>query len=99
MTIQIDVLDVAGSMQLCAGQITSTEAAVHAVRSYFDTDDCEVLLLVNASNAFNILNRQTALRNIRSLCPSLFTVLINAHKAESGLYVDSDVIKSREGTT
>ena len=34
-----------------------------------------------------------------SLCPSLATVLINSYRAESDLFVNGDVIKSREGTT
>ena len=34
-------------------------------------------LLINASNAFNSLNRETALHNIQRLCPSLATALIN----------------------
>ena len=61
--------------------------------------ECEAILLVDASNAFNTLNRQTALRNIRRLCPALATVLINSYRAEADLLVDGDVIKSREGTT
>ena len=77
----------AGSIQLYAGQIAGTEAAVHAVRSFFASDDCEALLLVDASNAFNALNRQVALRNILSLCPSLATVLINSYHAESDLFI------------
>ena len=34
------------------------------------------VLLVDASNAFNSLNRQVALHNMQSLCPPLATVLI-----------------------
>ena len=99
MTIKCDVQEVAGSLQLCAGQIAGTEAAVHAVRSSFDSENCEALLLVDASNAFNSLNRQTALRNIRKQCPPLATVLINSYRAETDLFVDGEVIKSSEGTT
>ena len=43
MAVRGDVLDVAGSLHLCAGQIAGTEAAVHAVRSSFASDDCEAL--------------------------------------------------------
>ena len=67
VAVRGDVLDVAGSQQLCAGQIAGTEAAVYAVCSSFASDDCEALLLVDARNAFNALNCQTALRNIMSL--------------------------------
>ena len=36
-------------------------------------------VLVDATNAFNSLNRQTTLRNIQYLCPSFSTILINMH--------------------
>uniref|UniRef100_A0A1X7TIP9 Reverse transcriptase domain-containing protein n=1 Tax=Amphimedon queenslandica TaxID=400682 RepID=A0A1X7TIP9_AMPQE len=52
-----DILEVTGSDQLCAGQPGGCEAAVHAVRSIFDSMQCEAVLLVDASNAFNALNR------------------------------------------
>ena len=73
--------DVGGCLQLCAGQISGIEAAVHAVRTLFKKEETEALLLVDASNAFNSLNRQTALLNIQRLCPSLATILINTYRA------------------
>ena len=50
MTIQSDVLDVAGSLQLYAGQISGTDAAVHAVRSFFESNECKAILLVDTFN-------------------------------------------------
>ena len=70
-----DIQDAAGSVQLCAGQIAGVEAAVHAVQECFQQDGTEAVLLVDASNAFNSLNRDAALHNIRSLCPSISTML------------------------
>ena len=61
--------DIAGSRQLCAGQLAGVELAVHAVQSHFLLDDTEGILLVDASNAFNTLNRIVALHNIRHVCP------------------------------
>ena len=46
-----DILIAAEPHQFCAGQITGTEAAVHAVRSVFSSDDSDAMLLVDASNA------------------------------------------------
>ena len=94
-----DVQEVAGSIQLCAGQIAGIEAAVHAVRSFLQSDETEAVLLIDANNAFNSLNRETALHNIQRLCPSLATALINTYRAPSQLYVDGDVLLSQEGTT
>ena len=40
------------------------EAAVHAVRLMFEDENCQAVLLVDASNAFNALNRKAALHNV-----------------------------------
>ena len=94
-----DIQDAVGSQQLCAGQISGTEAAVHAVHTLFQRADTDAVLLVDANNAFNSLNRLTALHNVRSLCPSLATILINTYRDPTELFVDGNVLYSREGTT
>ncbi len=72
---------------------------MHAVRTSFESDDNEGVLLVDASNAFNSLNRQVALHNIQRLCPPLATILINNYRAPTELFVDGDTLLSQEGTT
>ena len=94
-----DIQDAAGSLQLCAGQIAGAEAAVHATRESFLDDNTEAILLVDASNAFNVLNRQVALHNISMLCPSIATTLINTYRAPTDLFVDGSSLLSQEGTT
>ena len=84
---------------MCGGQISGIEAAVHATRSAFELEDNEAILLVDATNAFTTLNRQVALHNIRRLCPSIATILINSYRSLTDLLVDGDVILSQEGTT
>jgi len=69
---------------------------VHAVDSLFQQ---KAILLVDASNAFNSLNRLSALHNIRWLCPSLATALINSYRAPTELFVDGEVLYLGEGTT
>ena len=54
---------------------------------------------MDASNAFNSLNRLSAVHNIRRLCSSLGTALINSYKAPTELCIDGDVLYSSEGTT
>lgn len=46
------------------GHIAGVEAAIHAVQISYENKNTEGVLLVDASNAFNSLNRSTALRNI-----------------------------------
>ena len=67
--------------------ISGIEAAVHTVRSVFEYHESEAVLLVDASNAFNSLNRPMALHNIRRIYPLLSTVLINTYMLSSLLMV------------
>ena len=59
----------------CAGG----EVAVHARHSVFKSPETEVMILVDAVNAFNLLNRQAVLQNIRHLCPPLSKLLFNTY--------------------
>uniref|UniRef100_A0A1X7V2A6 Reverse transcriptase domain-containing protein n=1 Tax=Amphimedon queenslandica TaxID=400682 RepID=A0A1X7V2A6_AMPQE len=84
---------------LCTGVSSSCEAIAHTIRKIMESDEVEGLLLIDASNAFNSLNRSLALRNILHLCPSLARILINLYRLESNLFIGSDTLLSREGTT
>lgn len=97
--VKSDIQDATGCLQLCGGQISGIEAAVHAVRTAFDSDDGEAIILADASNAFNSLNRKVALQNIRRTCPPIATGLINTYREPTDLNVDGDTLLSQEGTT
>ena len=94
-----DIQKAAGSYQLCAGQVAGVEAAVHRVRSAFLHEDTDAILLADASNAFNSLNRAVALHNIQQICPSFAPLLINTYRSAAGLFIAGDVLFSEEGTT
>ena len=94
--IKPDIQDATGCQQMCGGQICGIEAAVCQA---FDSESCEAALLIDATNAFNSLNCQTALQNIRRLCPPIATILVNSYGAPTELFMDNDVILSQEGTT
>ena len=64
-----DFIHAVGTLQTCAGLESGIEAAIHAVRKSFEEDNRECLLLVDADNAFNKLNRKVNLENIKRLCP------------------------------
>ena len=70
-----DVQRTAGSLQLCVGQEAACEAVVHTMRSAFGDEGIEAILLVDASNAFNTLNRQAAPRNVQNSAPFLLQFL------------------------
>ena len=91
-----DIQDASGCQQLCGGQIAGIEAAVHATRAAFESEESQATLLVDDTNAFNTLNRQD---NIRRLCPPIATILINSYRSPTELFMDGDIILSQEGTT
>ena len=101
--IKPDVLEGAGSLQVCSGQDSGSEAAIHAVAQIFDNPDTECVLLVDATNAFNCLNRAVALHNIEYVCPPLTSYLRNTYGQPAELYIKGSsgraVLHSEEGTT
>ena len=98
--VKPDVIEASGSLQVCAGQFSGSEAAVHAMRSIFDADDTDAILLVDASNAFNALNRAAALHNTEVLCPTIATYAINTYRLPSRLFiVGGQELESSEGMT
>ena len=97
--IKEDIREAAGLSQLCAGQLSGCEVAVHSVQTLFDSPDTEAAMLVDATNAFNSLNHQATLRNIQHLCPSFSTILINTYCVDVALYIEGSTLLSEEGTT
>lgn len=51
MMVSSDVQEALGCLQLCGGQISGVEAAIHATRSAFESEECEAALFVDATNA------------------------------------------------
>ncbi len=90
----------AGPLQTCAGHQAGCEAAIHAMKEIESMDETEAMLLVDATNAFNTLNRKAALHNIRILCPAISNVLNNTYSKPARLFVvGGEEILSLEGTT
>ena len=46
----------------------------------FGAEDVDAVLLVDASNAFNRLNREACMRNVAHLCPAITPVIINCYR-------------------
>ncbi|XP_074616679.1 uncharacterized protein LOC141876075 [Acropora palmata] len=98
--VKKDVVDASGSLQLCAGQTSGSEAAIHAMHTIFESDDTDAVLLMDASNAFNALKGAVARHNIRILCPIIAIYAINTYRQPARLFViGGKEIVSAEGTT
>jgi hypothetical protein len=57
------------------------------------------VLMVDATNAFNSLNKKGALTHAMRICPSLSTVLVNTYRSAPSLFIDRETVWSKEGTT
>ena len=66
-----------GAVNLALGQRGGVEAALRASLQMFDHPHSQCVLLVDADNAFNRLNRKTALYNVQYTCPEIATMWIN----------------------
>ena len=80
----------AGALQTCAGHDAGSEAAIHAMRAIFENNNTHAALLVDVTNAFNLVNRQAALHNIYILCPSFSTILKNTYGAPIGHFITGE---------
>ena len=67
--LRSDIQNAAGPLQTCAGLKAGIEASIHATWEQWDLPDTQGVLLVDADNAFNSINRELAVHNIRELCP------------------------------
>ena len=70
----------AGSLQVCAGQEAGAEAAISAMYDIYNDEHSEAVLLANAENAFNSINRNVILHNISVVCPTISTYISNCYR-------------------
>ena len=94
-----DVVEASGTLSLCAGHKSGSEAAIHAMHRIFDADETDSVLLIEASNGFNALNRAAALHNIRVLCPVVAVYAINTDRHSAWLFITGGrVIRRRNNS-
>ena len=98
-----DVMEAAGPIQACSGLRSGCEAAIHAMRDVFSRPETECVLLVDATNAFNCMNRSVALHNVRYVCPPLSKYLHNTYSNSVNLFLRDGnknvTLSAGEGTT
>ena len=95
-----DVLDAIGSLQVCTGLRSGSEAAVHLMYFRFEEEETDAVLLIDSSNASSASNRVAALHNIRVLCRPIATYAINTCRQPARLFITGgNELRSAEGTT
>jgi hypothetical protein len=98
--VKEDIQKPAGSVQLCAGQPGGCEAAIHGMRSIWEDEDTDAVLLIDAANAFNSINREAMLENVSRICPIAYIYAYNCYSVHARLFVLGGAeLKSKEGTT
>ena len=98
--LKSEIQEAAGPLQASTGLKGGAEAAIHSMREIYEHDTTDAVILVDASNAFNRLNRQAALHNIQVIAPAFSTILINTYRQPSRLFVTGGKeLLSKEGTT
>jgi len=90
--VRNDVTKSVGALQVCAGQEAGAEAAIHAMHEIYGREETEAVLLIDAENAFNSLNRQVMLHNISLICPIITTFVWNCYCIPARLFVLGGVI-------
>jgi len=100
-TLKEDIIEAAGLLQTCSGLEGGIEAAIHAMSRAFNLSETEALLLVDADNAFNSINRTVALHNVERICPSFHRFLFNSYQVPVKLFISGSrkFIWSKEGAT
>ena len=72
-TLKKDVMYDAGSLQVFAGQENGAGATFRAMYNIYNNKHSKAVLLIEAENAFNSINRNVMIRNIFVVCPAIST--------------------------
>ena len=83
-----ELTSLGSNYQLCLGQKYGIEYAIHTLRDQYSKTSADAVLLIEAKNAFNSLNRKLALKNIENTCPSLLTAIKNSNSNPFKLFVN-----------
>ena len=75
-----NIQQAAGPLQTATDLQGGAETAIHSMKLIFEQESTDTVILVDASNAFNTLNRKAALHNIRIICLEFSIVLINTYR-------------------
>ena len=96
-----ELVNAIAPIQVCSGLPSGVEAAICALRRLYETmiQTTEAVILVNADNAFNRMNRSVALNYIQFTCPEIATYIINTYRKTAPLFVSGAVqpLLSEEG--
>ena len=85
-TLRDDIITSVGPLQVCAGQESGCEAAVHVMSKMYE-EHTEAVLLVDVAKAFNSVTRKVFLHNINVVCPSISVYVENCYALSSRVLI------------
>ena len=95
-----EIKEAAGPLQVCAGHSAGSEATIHAMNQVFNEEGVDGVLLIDATNAFNQMDRAVAMHNMRITCIEIALYIINTYRRPPRLFISGGgEIFSQEGTT
>ena len=98
--LEEEIKETAGLLQVCADHNAGAKPAVHAMSQVFEEEGTDRILMIDASNAFNQMNRSAALHNIQIVCQEMALYIINTYRSPSRLFIcGGGEVLSQEGTT
>ena len=99
-SIERNILQAAGSLQICGGLDARSEAGIHVIYDGFSDNKTEGILLIDGENAFNSINRKVMLHNLKFICPFIATYISNCYMCPAKLFINGGgELISKEGTT
>ena len=98
LILKEDIIRSVENLQVCTGHESGCEAPIHAMSQTFNEEDSEAILLIDASNAFNAVNRKLFLHNVSVICPEIAVFVRNCYSLPSRLLIiGGSELKSCEG--
>ena len=82
-----NVTQAASSLQLCARLLADAEAVIRAIYEIFKDHTTECILLIDAENAFNSINRNVMLYNLKYICPVMSTYIFICYTCPVRLFI------------
>lgn len=83
--------------QMSFGVKGGCEAAVHAVRTFLNDEEAEIIVKIDLSNAFNSAVRDTMLYKVTTSIPAFHPFFHQCYAKETYLCSGNDIITSRTG--
>lgn len=84
-------------VQMGFGVKGGCEAIVHAVRTFLQDPDFEIIVKIDVANAFNSAARDIMIQKVKASIPALYPFFHQCYANETNLGFGDDIITSKTG--